>query len=141
MANIKQFKKGFRTPITRNFASTEWDCNCKRESCTVTLIDVDHVAAVQSIRDSLGKSVKINSGFRCVEHNKAEGGATNSRHLVSDATDIVIDGMTPDEVAEYCDGLGFHGLGRYDTFTHIDSRPLGNKGKARWDFRKSHKMG
>jgi uncharacterized protein YcbK (DUF882 family) len=141
MANVKQFKKGENTSITRNFSSKEFDCSCTRETCKITLVDVDHVALVQRIRDDLGKSIKINSGFRCPEHNKAEGGATNSRHLISDATDIVIKGMTPNEVADYCDKLGVNGLGRYDTFTHIDSRPLGSKGKARWDFRKSTKMG
>lgn len=45
------------------------------------------------------------------------------------ATDIVVKGMTPDEVADACEK--FDGLGRYDTFTHIDSRGK----KARWDFR------
>jgi uncharacterized protein YcbK (DUF882 family) len=131
---LKQFKKGVRTQITKNFASTEFDCNCKRPDCTVTNIETDHVEALQKMRDKWGKSVKITSGFRCAAHNAAEGGASNSRHKVSDATDIQVEGMTPAQVADDCEH--FNGLGRYDTFTHIDSRPLGGKPKARWDFRR-----
>ena len=37
--------------------------------------------------------------------------------------------MDPDEVADACEK--FDGLGRYDSFTHIDSRGS----KARWDKR------
>lgn len=131
---LKQYKKGVKTQITKNFASTEFDCNCKRPDCKVTNIETDHVEALQKMRDKWGKSVKITSGFRCAAHNAAEGGATNSRHKVSDATDIQVQGMTPDQVADDCEH--FSGLGRYNTFTHIDSRPIGSKGKARWDFRR-----
>ena len=41
--------------------------------------------------------------------------------------------MHPDEVADACEK--FDGLGRYDTFTHIDSRGS----KARWDKRTEEK--
>lgn len=134
MALVKQFKKGVKTQITKNFSSTEFDCSCKRSDCQWTNLDVHHVEQLQKMRDKWGKSVKITSGYRCPEHNKLEGGASKSRHLTSDATDIVVAGMTPEEVAKDCEH--FNGLGRYDTFTHIDSRPLGGKPKARWDFRK-----
>ena len=46
------------------------------------------------------------------------------------ATDIAVKGMSPDEVADCAEKL-FDGLGRYDTFTHVDSRGK----KARWDLR------
>jgi uncharacterized protein YcbK (DUF882 family) len=132
MARIRIFKKGESNQLTKNFNSTEWDCSCKDAGCVQTVIDLDHVEKLQAKRDKWGKSVKINSGYRCPAHNAAEGGATKSRHLVSDATDIVVSGMTVEEVASDCED--FQGVGRYDTFTHIDSRP-GNK--ARWNFRKN----
>ncbi len=130
MANIKIFQKGVRVQISKNFFSTEFDCNCSYPECKETPIDVDHVAKLQEKRDKWGKSIKINSGYRCPRRNKEEGGASKSRHLVTDASDIVVSGMTPDEVADDCEN--FAGLGRYSTFTHVDSRPY----KARWDFRK-----
>lgn len=134
MANVKQFKKGLKTPISKNFSSHEWDCSCKRSDCQWTFIDMDHVAYLQKKRDKWGKSVKITSGYRCPAHNELEGGSTNSQHKVSTATDIIVVGMTPEEVASDCEDA--NGLGRYDTFTHVDSRTLGNKPKARWNFRK-----
>ncbi len=127
---VKEFVKGTKVKLSTNFSSDEWDCSCKNDDCKKTLIEMDHVAALQELRTKWGKSVSIHSGFRCVKHNKAEGGATKSRHLVSDATDIVVAGMTPEEVAKDCEAV-FNGIGRYDFFTHVDSRPT----KARWNFR------
>jgi uncharacterized protein YcbK (DUF882 family) len=133
MAKLRAYKKKANTQLTKNFNSSEFDCSCK--ACKETIIDLDHVDALQKLRDKLGKSIKINSAYRCPAHNKSVGGATNSRHVIGDATDIVVEGLTPDQVADMCEAE-FSGLGRYDTFTHVDSRPLLKKGvKARWDFR------
>jgi uncharacterized protein YcbK (DUF882 family) len=131
MAKIRIYKRGEKVQMTKNFWSNEWDCNCKNAECKQTIIDLDHVEKLQLMRDKWGKPVKITSGFRCPKHNAAEGGASKSRHLISDATDIVVSGMTPEQVASSCEH--FDGLGRYDTFTHIDSRGS----KARWNFRKN----
>jgi len=127
MANIKIFKKGDRTKLATNFAANEFDCKCSE--CSETLIDLDHVAKLQQLRYDLNASIRINSAYRCPAHNKAIGGAKNSQHKLGTATDIVVSGMDPNEVADACEK--FDGLGRYDTFTHIDSRGS----YARWDKR------
>ena len=127
--NIKKFKKGVKSKLSKNFASTEFDCSCKK--CTETLIDLDHIIKLQKLRDDLGSSIKINSGYRCPEHNANIGGAKQSQHVLGTATDIVVKDMAPDEVADSCEY--FKGLGRYDSFTHIDSRD--RISKARWDNR------
>lgn len=132
MANIKEFAKGSKVKITDNFSSHEFDCKCKRSTCKRTLIDIDHVKALQEFRNELDALITIISGYRCPEHNKEEGGEDQSRHMVCDATDIQIKGFTPDQVADLADKR-FNGMGRYTTFTHVDSRPW----KARWDFRKA----
>jgi uncharacterized protein YcbK (DUF882 family) len=132
MANLRSFKKKAGVKLSANFNSTEFDCSCNK--CSETIIDLDHVANLQKLREKVGKSISINSAYRCASHNKAVGGSTNSRHVVGDATDIVIAGLSPAQVADICEPL-FNGLGRYDTFTHIDSRALGAKPKARWDLR------
>lgn len=133
MANMRQYKKGVSTKISRSFNSTEFDCNCKKPDCNWTLVDLDHVASLQKLRDKLGKPISINSGYRCPAHNKEVGGATGSMHVQGHATDIVVKGMDPNKVADLCED--FNGLGRYSTFTHIDSRPSDKYTKARWDFR------
>lgn len=127
MANIKKYKKGEDVRLSKNFHLKEYECKCN--NCTETLVDLDHVARLQKLRDDLGSSITITSAYRCPKHNAAIGGASNSRHKVGDATDIVVKDMTPDEVADASEH--FDGLGRYDSFTHVDSRGS----KARWDKR------
>lgn len=128
MANIKSFKRGDKSKLSANFSVKEFECKCG--SCTETLIDLDHVLKLQQLRQDLGRSITINSAFRCSSHNSKVGGSPNSSHLKGTATDIVIKGMSSDEVADACEKL-FDGIGRYDTFTHVDSRGS----KARWDLR------
>jgi len=126
--NIKKFKRGDKTKLTANFSVPEFECSCGK--CPDTLINLDHVAKLQKLRDDLNASIHINSAYRCPEHNKAVGGETHSQHMIGNATDIVIADMTPLEVQDACESR-FDGLGRYDNFTHVDSRGS----KARWDFR------
>jgi hypothetical protein len=127
MANVKTFKKGDKTKLSANFSVAEFECKCGK--CEETLINLDHVKRLQQLRDDLGSTITINSAYRCPAHNSAVGGEKNSMHMKGHATDITVKGMTPDEVADACEK--FDGLGRYNTFTHIDSRGS----KARWDFR------
>lgn len=127
MANVKKFKKGQDIQISTNFNQSEFDCRCSK--CSETLIDMDHLERLQQLRHDLGSSIRITSAYRCPDHNTSVGGAKNSQHMKGTATDIQVSGMSPDEVADACES--FDGLGRYDTFTHIDSRGSG----ARWDKR------
>lgn len=127
MANIKSFKRGDKTKLSANFSVKEFECKCGK--CEETLINLDHVQRLQQLRDDLGRSITINSAYRCLAHNTAIGGEKDSQHMKGNATDITVRGMSPDEVADSCEK--FDGLGRYDTFTHIDSRGK----RARWDFR------
>lgn len=46
------------------------------------------VSVLQPLRDKYGKSITINSGYRCSAVNKAVGGAANSQHLTGEAVDI-----------------------------------------------------
>ena len=72
------------------------------------------------------------AGCRCADRNRAAGGVSDSQHRFGRAADIVIPGLTPDEVAALAEPLLANGgLGRYDTFTHVDVRG----GRARWDRR------
>jgi hypothetical protein len=52
---------------------------------------------------------------------------------MSPTTDVDTYALTPDQVADFFEQQfpNSHGIGRYDTFTHIDVRAK----KARWDFR------
>jgi len=96
---------------------------------------------LEVLREHFQKPIKINSGYRSPKHNAKVGGAENSQHLLGKAADIVIDGITPDEVADAIEFLiegkmmKQGGLGRYDSFTHYDIRGK----KSRWDKRSKKK--
>lgn len=96
---------------------------------------------LEVLREHFQKPIDINSGYRSPKHNAKVGGADNSQHLAGKAADIVIEGISPDEVADAIEFLidskmmKQGGLGRYETFTHYDIRGK----KARWDKRKKNK--
>jgi len=55
---------------------------------------------MQSIRDILGKPIKVTSWYRPANYNKHIGGAKNSYHIQGLACDFCVSGMLPDAVRE-----------------------------------------
>lgn len=47
---------------------------------------------LQPLRDAMGEAIKIGSGYRCPQLNKAVGGVSNSQHMKGEAADLCIDG-------------------------------------------------
>jgi len=95
-------------------------------------VDARLLEIVTYVREFFGKPVTINSACRCTKHNAAIGGRPNSYHLKSRAADIVVEGIPPEAVADYLENSRFAdeiGVGRYASFTHVDSRGY----KARWN--------
>lgn len=132
MADIRKYKKGIKVQLSKNFNSTEFDSKGGYPDEEWTIIDLDHVKRLQLLRDKLNKACTITSAYRAPTHNKKVGGVSNSRHTKGDATDVQFSGVSPTEVAKAAKEIGFTGIGIYDTFTHVDSRP----GRlAEWDFR------
>ena len=123
-SGVRKFSRGEDIQLSKNFHLSEFECKC---GCGSTLVNGDHVRKLQSYRDTVGKPIRINSGYRCETHNTNVGGARNSRHCYGDATDITVDGVNPAVVWEDADRL-FDGVGKYRTFTHVDSRGY----RARW---------
>lgn len=122
--DVWHFKKGSNYKLSDNFLVYEMDCKC--EKCSVTIVNIKHIELLQKLRTRFKAPIFISSGYRCEFYNKAIGGAKKSRHMEGDATDIQVAGMKPSVVQDYC--TNFDGLGRYKTFTHIDSRGY----RARW---------
>lgn len=118
---IKTYTKGTATQLSTNFKSTEFDCHGSG-CCTSTKVDENLVKYLQKIRDHFGKSVNINSGYRCSKHNANVGGASKSNHMEGMAADIVVSGVKPLEVAQYAEHIGMKGIGVYSSFTHVDTR-------------------
>lgn len=122
---IKTYKKDQKIKLSANFNSNEFACKGKG-CCSATLIDEKLVGFLQKIRTHFGKSVVINSAYRCAKHNKAVGGASGSRHTKGQAADIVVSGVKPKEVAKYAESIGVLGIGLYEdkdgNFVHVDTR-------------------
>jgi len=81
-------------------------------------------------------SVLVNSWYRSPAHNEAIGGVPSSMHLTLGAADIVKVGWSPKEVADALEQSPYRqelGVGRYNTFTHVDVRGMiGRPAPARW---------
>ncbi len=110
--------------LSENFHKGEFACNCCGRIHADGVPDalVDALEAIRARFD--GKPVNVNSGYRCPAHNQAVGGATQSRHMEGDAADLWIEGVDPSEVYKVADEIigDSGGVGRYNTFTHIDVR-------------------
>ncbi len=126
--------------LTNNFNLNEFDSKDGAEMPAEVLSNIKKLSKeLQQLRDYIGCSITINSGYRSPEHNKSIGGAKNSQHVKGNAADIVVKGLKPDEVYNILEDLisqgliNIDGIGRYDTFTHVDIRGY----KARWDNRKN----
>lgn len=141
------YMKGYKTQLSKNLNSTEFDCQ-GHGCCNQTRINSKLVDYVQQICDHFNRPVTISSGYRCPTHNRAVGGATGSRHSVGDAADIIIQGISPAEVAKYAESIGIKGIGLYETsadghFVHIDTREqksfwYGQKQQPRTSFQNSN---
>lgn len=78
------------------------------------------------------KTITINSWYRDPTTNRKVGGASQSRHLVGDAADIQVEGLTPYQVRAALESWwGIRGgLAAGVGFTHIDLRGYA----ARWKY-------
>lgn len=108
--------------ISRDFKLKEF--KCKDGSDEILLDSSFVITKLQSMRDHFGKPIHINSAYRTLNYNKKIGGAKNSYHTKGMAFDIYIEGVDLDEICKYAQLIGVLGIIRYNTFVHIDSRPV-----------------
>ena len=113
--------------LSAHFSRAEFACRC---GCGFDVVDAGLLAVLDRVREHFGVPVTINSAARCGDHNLRVGGGSRSQHLLGKAADIVVHGYGPGDVVDilytlYPDRLG---IGRYDSFVHVDSRSK----PARW---------
>ncbi|MBD2103316.1 D-Ala-D-Ala carboxypeptidase family metallohydrolase [Leptolyngbya sp. FACHB-261] len=85
----------------------------------------------QLARNKIGRPFRITSWYRPPEINRQVGGASQSRHMVGDAIDFYVEGLTGNQLYWTLDSWWTGGLGRYTKFPalcHIDARTY----RARW---------
>ncbi len=81
---------------------------------------------LEPLRDMIGKPVHIDSGYRCVELNKAIGGVSSSQHCEGKAADIVVQGMSVDDVVALARTLPYFDqlIHEFGAWTHISYQPF-----------------
>ncbi|MGL4677533.1 MAG: D-Ala-D-Ala carboxypeptidase family metallohydrolase [Brevinema sp.] len=76
--------------LTASQTAKKYQIDNKPSDEIITNLAILANKTLDPIRDFLGRSVKINSGFRSKELNAKIGGVTNSVHTMGCASDLVI---------------------------------------------------
>lgn len=98
---------------------------------------VEHIIAIADVMDEVreffgGRAITVNSWYRDPATNRRVGGASRSRHIVGDAVDFTVQGISPPEVQRRLNPWwgSRGGLASASSFTHIDKRGY----RARWTY-------
>lgn len=120
------------------FQRSEFACKC---GCGTNRVKQELIDTLNAVREELGVPVTVTSGTRCAKHNAAVGGVANSNHITGEAADIKCS-QSASTVWSAVRSLWskgklpkLAGLGRYDTFTHLDIAPKATHLRE-WDERK-----
>ena len=112
--------------LSQHFDSEEFACHC---GCGAKTVNPTLIYLLEEIRARIGKPIHILSGVRCKKHNADVGGAPYSQHLLGNAADIQVKGLSSGQLHDIIENhFIVGGMGLYNTFVHIDVRTL----KARW---------
>lgn len=91
-----------------------------RDGADVVKVHPALVSGLEALRTAIDAPLTVNSGYRTTSHNANIGGVRNSRHCLGMAADIVGRGVSVRKVRKAAKRLGFGGVGKYKTFTHVD---------------------
>lgn len=89
------------TPVTMHFTIEELCASATAKAKGINntpnmqqMVNLVYLAAyvLEPLRVAMNEPIKIGSGFRCQQLNKAVGGVTNSQHMKGQAVDLCIDG-------------------------------------------------
>ncbi|HPD57714.1 MAG TPA: D-Ala-D-Ala carboxypeptidase family metallohydrolase [Smithellaceae bacterium] len=95
--------------------------NCKH--CGKNEMRDDFLEMLDNAREIAGVPFKINSGYRCSEHNAAIG-STSVNHVSGRAADIAaVDGPTRGAILRGLYLAGFKRIGLHRDFIHADNTP------------------
>lgn len=118
---------------TKNFHPAI-DKNLLSKGCTLHELAIATFIVLEDVRRHFEQPITINCAVRKRRHNIEAGGRDGSFHLPkhgASAVDFTVANTTPNEVADYLESRPYAnllGIGRYSTFTHVDTRGY----KARW---------
>ncbi|WP_299867692.1 D-Ala-D-Ala carboxypeptidase family metallohydrolase [uncultured Roseobacter sp.] len=132
IAGTAEAKSGFYTGYPHQI--TDWTAQhfTAREFASkgngYVSVSREMIAALDRVRAAVGHSIHITSGYRDPAHNARVGGVKHSRHLLSDAVDINLRGLSSPQrhaLTWHLLAEGFSSFGTYSRhgFMHADMRP------------------
>lgn len=122
--------------LSNNFSRIEFACHGTDCCGGTAAVDSRLIEALQAFRDAVEQPVNVTSGFRCLSHNRTVGSNDSSQHPRGYAADIrMLPDLSIDEMVEIAEEIAAFrngGIGKYNSFLHLDVR---TDGPARWDLR------
>ena len=116
---ILAIKKGVNMSLAYGLSQNEFDCKCKYETCTQTLVSKKLLWGYEKLRKAYGYKIIVHSAMRCDRHNHDVGGVDFSTHKLGLGIDLSSDSLEElyDLAKRYFDKVI-----KYDTFIHCDMR-------------------
>lgn len=109
---------------SKNFTFLEFQCKCggRYSSCRGIKLNRKLLQSLEETRSTIyeNQPISIISAYRCVDHNRAVGGAKNSQHLKGSAIDIEAVKPLESDWPRDIKGIGYDK--RSKLVRHLDTR-------------------
>lgn len=121
-------KNGKATKLSPYFYNSEFSCPCQFPTCIDQKISADLVAKLTEIREKIGFSLIVTSGYRCPEyqaHLKSRGFETAigvSQHELGNAADVAGHPQPEAAIISVAAQAFFKAVGTGQRFVHVDTR-------------------
>ena len=113
-------ENGEDVQLSPHFKKSEFNQKRRKLKHKDYAVDPELVAKLEELRTSIGdKPVIVTSGYRSPEYNKLVGGARRSQHMEGKAADIMVEGMTSEELREHAKKVGFSFIQTYPNKPHL----------------------
>ena len=108
--------------LTAHFQSDEFwcSCGCGNEGPNGNHISQSLVLKLEIVRTAINKPMKINSGIRCLKHNRSIGSSDTSSHIKCIAADISCTQMSDRHLLMSHLPKLFERIGIHKDFIHVD---------------------
>jgi uncharacterized protein YcbK (DUF882 family) len=103
--------------LSKHFSKKEFDCQC---GCGTGTINTILVQKLELVRQEYGKPMRINSGIRCLEHNRKIGSKDTSSHIKCVAADVGCTDMSARHELLQILLKYFKRVGVHKQFIHVD---------------------
>jgi uncharacterized protein YcbK (DUF882 family) len=124
---IKAKDEGADEQLSAHFKKSEFNQRRRKLKPKDYTVDSNLVDKLEQLRKSIGdKPIKVTSGYRTEEYNRLVGGARKSQHMQGKAADIMVEGMTAEELKKHAKKVGFSYTETYKTkpHLHVDVGPV-----------------